>query len=88
MLLATHSPAASLAAQESTSSATPKQQQQQQESRADQHQPESNGSTASPAHQAPSPTTWEASTSTNDEGDWVGAKPLTWKDIDWGGLCR
>jgi hypothetical protein len=36
---------------------------------------------------APAAETWEGGTGTgtgDDEGDWQGIKPRTWRDIDWG----
>lgn len=40
---------------------------------------------APPAEQTSvaSPVSWEG-TSTGEDADWVGAKPFSWRDIDWG----
>lgn len=31
-----------------------------------------------------SPVTWEGSSTGDEEADWVGQKPFSWRDIDWG----
>lgn len=55
--------------------------------------PSTNGTAHTVAEQGPASArdtsgspSWEG-TSTGEETDWVGQKPFSWRDIDWGKCC-